>query len=68
MKRKKVTSTNINSVGYSNKLLEDEFKNNRIYLYLNVPEIIYYKLMQSSSKGSFLYEFIRNKYLFKRIK
>ena len=67
MKRTKVTSTTINSVGYSNKLLEVEFKNNRIYLYFNVPEIIFLKLMQSSSKGSFLHEFIRGKYLFKRI-
>lgn len=68
MKRTKVTSTNINSVGYSNKLLEVEFKNNRIYLYLNVPEIVFLKLMQLSSKGLFLHEFIRDKYLLKRIK
>lgn len=68
MERRKVKSTNINSVGYSNKLLEVEFKNNRIYLYLNVPELIFLKLMQSNSKGSFLHEFIRSKYLYKRIK
>lgn len=68
MERQKVISTNINSVGYSNKLLEVEFKNNRIYLYLNVPELIFLKLMQSNSKGSFLHEFIRGKYLYKRIK
>lgn len=68
MERRKVTSTNINSIGYTNKLLEVEFKNNRIYLYLNVPELIFLKLMQSNSKGSFLNEFIRGKYLYKRIK
>jgi len=63
MERKPVNSSNLVSVGYDekSKTLEIEFKNG-VYKYLNVSKEIYNKLMQASSKGRFVYRFIRGKY------
>jgi hypothetical protein len=68
MERKKVSSSNLESVGYLYMVLEIEFKNGNIYQFKNVPERIYKQLMKSSSKGTFFYKNIRGKFLFDQIK
>ena len=62
MERKIVSSSNIKSIGYLLSVLEIEFKNRSIYQYRNVPENIYTRLMNSSSKGTYLSENIKDKY------
>lgn len=68
MERIKVTSSNVNSVGYSNGVLEVEFKNNSIYQYKNVIEFLFVQLLRASSKGKFLKQHIENRYVPKKIK
>jgi hypothetical protein len=62
MERKKVSSTSLASVGYdpSQKILEIEFNNGRVYLYQNVPEEIYEQLMSAESHGSYFNQHIRD--------
>jgi len=68
MNRIKVSSSKINSVGYSEGVLEVEFKNNSIYQYINVPEFLFAQLLRASSKGRFLKYNIENRYKPNRIK
>ncbi len=69
MIRKNVDSSNIKSVGYDSilKVLEIEFDGSGIYQYLNVPEDIYVDLMNASSHGTYLNEFIKDKYLYREV-
>ena len=67
MVRIKVKSSNIHSIGHENKILEIKFNNNTIYRFLNVPEIIFILFLKSKSKGTFFHEFIKNRYLKKKI-
>ena len=47
--------------------LEVEFQDGSVYQYYGVPESIYQKIMQESSKGQFLYQYIRNAYPYSRV-
>ncbi len=67
MVRIKVKSSNIHSIGHENKILEIKFNNNTIYRFLNVPEIIFILFLKSKSKGIFFHEFIKNRYLKRKI-
>jgi hypothetical protein len=67
MERIKVTSSNVNSIGYSNGVLEVEFKDKSIYQYKNVPEFLFVQLLRASSKGKFLKQHIENSYETKKI-
>ena len=69
MIRKDVNSSNIKSVGYDPtlKILEVEFDNSGIYQYLNVPENIYINLMNASSHGVYLNQFIKDKYSYREV-
>lgn len=67
MERIKVTSSNVNSVGYSNGVLEVHFKSNLIYQYKNVPEFLFVQLLRTSSKGRFLKQHIESRYETKKI-
>jgi len=49
-------------------VLEIEFKNRSIYQYRNVPENIYKRLMNSSSKGTYLSENIKDKYSYVKVR
>ena len=53
MKRQKVKSSNLKSVGYDNvsELLEIEFLNGSIYQYKKVPEKLHTTLIKSDSLG-----------------
>lgn len=69
MERYLVASSNLSSVGYDpeTETLEVEFLNGSVYQYFNVPEIMYERLMQESSKGKFLNAYIKNAFPFSRV-
>lgn len=68
MERMSVDSSNLVSVGYDEgtSILEVEF-NNGIYQYFEVPAHVYEELMNSDSKGSFLYRHIKNTYHYEQV-
>jgi hypothetical protein len=68
MERKKVSSSNIKSIGYLLGVLEIEFLNRNIYVFKNVPETIYKRLMTSSSKGTFFSKNIKEKFPYKKVR
>ena len=61
MERKNVISSNIKSIGYDvvRSLLEVEFHSGWIYQYLGVPQHLYLGLMQASSHGGYLDDYIK---------
>jgi hypothetical protein len=68
--RENVRSSNLKSVGYDseNEILEIEFKSGGIYQYSKVPEVVYSKLMSSSSHGKYFHKMIRDKYPTKKVR
>lgn len=68
MKRIKVTSSNIASIGYFQGVLEVEFKNQSIYQFFNVPELLAERLLRASSKGGFFKKYIENRFRYRKIK
>jgi len=68
MKKQKVKSSTIISVGYDvpSKMLEVQFTNGDIYTYSNVPRNIYFQFLKSSSKGKYLWKNIRGVYKFNK--
>jgi hypothetical protein len=69
MKRTPVSSSNIESIGYENMILEVEFKNGSVYQYFHIPDIIYNHLMAAESHGKYFNEHIKNsKYPYTKIK
>lgn len=70
MNRQSVTSSNIESIGYSKEenILEVEFHDGSEYQYLEVPENIYVGLVSASSHGSYLNEHVKNVYNFRKIR
>ena len=69
MKREKVSSSNIASIGYDaeNQILEIEFNHGGVYQYFDVPESEYNALMNASSHGSYFSANIRNDYEYQKI-
>ena len=69
MNKLNVASSNIASVGYDapTETLEVEFRNGYVYQYYGVPDHIHKALMQASSKGKFLYLYIKNGYPYSRV-
>jgi len=66
MKRQKVESSNLASIGYDeeNEILEVEFKHGGIYQYNGVPKDEYDSLMSADSHGKYFSANIRNDYDF----
>lgn len=64
MKREKVKSTALKSVGYNpdERLLETELITERIYQYKEVPEAVYLSLMKAGSLGRYYNKYIRDEY------
>ena len=62
MERKKVISSNINSIGYDEKsmTLEVEFYNQKVYAYTPISQEGYSLLMNAESIGSFFAKNIKN--------
>jgi hypothetical protein len=67
--RNPVQSSNVVSVGYDvdSQTLEIEFKDGAVYQYYNVPQTIHDELMNSSSVGKFIHQYIKNGYPFARV-
>ncbi|MDQ3374333.1 MAG: KTSC domain-containing protein [Acidobacteriota bacterium] len=70
MDRQRVSSSNLESVGYDSKdeILEIKFHNGGIYQYSNVPFEKYESLMSASSKGSYFARFIKDRYRYRKIR
>lgn len=62
MERQPVNSSNLASIGYDggNEILEIEFKNGRIYIYFNIHENVYDRLINASSHGKYFDKNIKN--------
>lgn len=69
MTRQPVRSSNIRSVGYDidSHELEIEFHHGGIYLFHNVPPMLYHALMAAPSKGSYFARYIKEIYEFTHI-
>ena len=70
MKRISVSSSNIASIGYdsNSQILEVEFNNGSIYQYFNVPDSVYQGLMNASSHGIYLNQYVKGTYQYEQIK
>ena len=69
MPRVSVASSNLRSVGYDEwtGYLEVEFRGGRVYGHYGVPGSVCDGLMNASSKGSFYYYNLRNRYGCRRV-
>ena len=71
MKRKKVESSNLASVGYDaeNQILEIEFNHGGIYQYFDIPQSVHSNLLSASSHGQYFDRFIKKGgYTYKKIR
>ena len=68
MKRKKVKSSNIKSIGFKHNILEVEFLDKNVYRYYGVDEELYENLMKSESVGSFFSRNIKNDFMYRKMK
>lgn len=70
IRREPVNSSNVASIGYSPHLhaLEIEFTRGAVYRFLEVPKSVYRELMESSSKGHFIAQNLRDQYRFVRVR
>ncbi len=62
MRRRPITSSVVGSVGYDrdSQTLEVEFTTGRVYRYLEVPELLYRRLLRAHSAGEFFNAEIRD--------
>ncbi|MFN8298559.1 MAG: KTSC domain-containing protein [Chitinophagales bacterium] len=69
MRRKKVSSSGIHSIGYlaRSKTLEVKFHSGKVYQYLEVPVAVYRALMQAPSHGAYYNLYIKPNYSFRQI-
>lgn len=69
MKRERVNSSNLKSVGYDPtvQVLEIEFHDGSVYQYTGVPQTIHSELMRASSHGSYFHKNVREKYPYRKI-
>ena len=63
-----VSSSNISSIGYDGTNLYVLFYSGGLYEYSNVPQSVYNGLMSASSHGSYLANYIKGYYHYKRIR
>lgn len=69
MQRRPVDSSAIASVGYdaATGTLEVEYSHGAVYQYFDIPEDMYVQLMQASSKGTYLYNNVRDAFPYSRV-
>ena len=62
-------STSLAGAGYdpAARLLQIEFRNRAVYLYIGVPGAVYDGLLGASSKGSYFNREIRNRFAYRRL-
>ena len=67
--RQQVASSNVVAIGYDTQTqtLEVEFMSGWVYQYYGVPEVLHQQIMQASSKGQFLHQYIKNAYPYSRV-
>ena len=71
MERKRVISSNIESIGYDvgTKILEVEFSDGSVYQYSNVPQRTYERLVSAPSHGHFLDAYIKKaRYRYRQVR
>ncbi|MET8881796.1 KTSC domain-containing protein [Streptomyces rubiginosohelvolus] len=61
-------SSNVRAVGYEDHVLEVEFLSGGLYRYSGVPADLHTRLMQASSKGRFLHQFVIDRYPTHRVR
>ena len=67
----KVESSNIDAIGYDHGDLYVRFKggegkNNRIYVYYDVPEHFFKEILEAESKGKYLNQNIKGKFTYRK--
>lgn len=67
MQRKKVSSSNIKSIGWENGTLEVEFHSGGVYQYTTVGEEIWIAFMESESKGKYFHQYIKGQFEHKKL-
>lgn len=69
LKRQRVKSSNIHSIGYEpkNEILEIKFKSKSVYRYAHVPQKVYKRFLNAGSKGKFLAKKIKGEYPYNRV-
>lgn len=69
MNRQPVTSSNIASIGYDadSQTLEIEFLNGGVYQYFDVPQNTHNELMNASSHGQYLAQYIKGVYRYSKV-
>ena len=70
MERRRVNSSNINSIGYEpgSMTLEVEFHSGSVYQYYGVPEHVNSAFMSAASKGTFLNDNIKDRYRCRQVR
>ncbi|MBI2313272.1 MAG: KTSC domain-containing protein [Betaproteobacteria bacterium] len=70
MERKKISASNIRSVGYepASQTLEVEFSNGAVCQYSRVSQDLYRRFMNATSPGSFFKDNIEEDYSAKRVR
>jgi hypothetical protein len=68
MRRQRVESTTVRSVGYQrrSRILEIEFQSGAVYQYVDVPARVYEEFWKAESKGKYFNCEIRDAYAFVR--
>ena len=68
MRRTRVSSSAISSVGYDERksVLEVEFRSGAVYDYFDVPARVWKDLQAADSKGHFISQRVRDQYPFVR--
>lgn len=61
-----VTSSTIKAVGYEGKDLLVQFVSGTVYRYKDVPKKVYEEFLSAESKGKFLNENVKVKYVFQK--
>ncbi|AUH01196.1 KTSC domain-containing protein [Pectobacteriaceae bacterium CE70] len=69
MQRKRVSSTELFSVGYDpeTSTLEIEFLNGSLYQYKGVARMIYEELMSTSAKNRYYTRYVKNSFPYEKI-
>jgi len=69
LKRSRVVSSTIRSIGYDRRtaVLEIEFADGDLYKYFMVPRLTYQAFLEAPSKGRFFSESVRDRYQFQRL-
>ncbi len=67
MLRIPVSSTNVNSIGYANGIIEVEFNDGSVYQYYGVNESVFRNFLNAPSKGKFVHYTLKG-YGYQRIK